>query len=116
MGQTKSKLLILDEAQPDTKESCQYTLKSFGAETWKQTSAELAITFDNIRQFPQTGYVPAELAEFGGLNFREGLSGQKRVKYEVRNDTIYIPFVTDTRTPTPEKAHHNGECRFPIRN
>ncbi|MGF6782500.1 type II toxin-antitoxin system RelE/ParE family toxin [Paraburkholderia sp. GAS334] len=97
MGQAKLKLLILDEAQEDTKDLRRYILKSFGAETWEQTSAELTVTFSNIRQFPQSGYVPAELADFGGLNFREALSGQNRVIYEVRDDTIYIHVVTDTR-------------------
>lgn len=97
MGQAKLKLLILDEAQEDTKDLRRYILKSFGAETWRQTSAELAVTFDNIKQFPQSGYVPAELSDFGGLNFREVLSGQNRVIYEVRDATIYIHVVTDTR-------------------
>lgn len=49
------------------------------------------------QRFPQSGYVPAELLDFGGLNFREALSGQNRVVYEVRDDTIYIHVVTDTR-------------------
>ncbi|REG48470.1 plasmid stabilization system protein ParE [Paraburkholderia sp. BL6669N2] len=97
MGQTKFKLLVLDEAQEDTKDLRRYILKSFGAQTWKQTSAELAVTFDNIRQFPQSGYVPAELSDFGGLNFRETLSGHNRVIYEVRDNTIYIHVVADTR-------------------
>ncbi len=97
MGQAKFILLVLDEAQEDTKDLRRYILKSFGAQTWKQTSAELAVTLGNIRQFPHSGYVPAELADFGGLNFREALSGQNRVIYEVRDDTIYIHIVTDTR-------------------
>jgi len=75
MGQAKLNLLILDEAQEDAKYLRRYILKSFGAETWKQTSAERTVTFGNIRHFPQSGYVPAELADFGGLNFREALSG-----------------------------------------
>lgn len=97
MGQASLKLRILDEAQEDTKDLRRYILRHFGAETWKQTSAQLADTFANIRQFPQSGYVPAELSDFGGLNFREALSGQNRVIYEVRDDTIYIHVVTDTR-------------------
>src|ERR1700759_3605679 len=97
MGQTKFKLQVLDEAQEDTKDLRRYILKNFGTQTWKQTSAELGLTFGNIRQFPQSGYVPAELSDFGGLNFREVLSGQNRVIYEVRDDTICIHVVTDTR-------------------
>lgn len=97
MAQMKCKLLILDEAQEDTKDLRRYILRSFGAETWKQTTAQLAVTFENIRQFPHSGYVPAELSDFGGLNFREALSGQNRVIYEMRGDTIYIHVVTDTR-------------------
>lgn len=97
MAQAKLKLLILTDAQEDTKDLRRYILKSFGAQTWKQTSAELAATFENIRQFPQSGYVPAELADFGGLHFREMLSGQNRVIYEVRGGTIYIHVITDMR-------------------
>ncbi|HEX7911687.1 MAG TPA: type II toxin-antitoxin system RelE/ParE family toxin [Paraburkholderia sp.] len=97
MAQTKFMLLILEEAQEDTKDLRRYILRSFGAETWKQTSAQLAVTFENIKRFPQSGYVPAELSDFGGLNFREALSGQNRVIYAVRGDTIYIHVVTDAR-------------------
>jgi plasmid stabilization system protein ParE len=73
MGPSKLQLLVLDEAQQDTRELRRYILKNSGAETWKQTSAELAVTFATIRQSPQSGYVPAELSDFGGLNFREAL-------------------------------------------
>src|SRR5258707_4089896 len=97
MGQAKLKLLILDEAQEDTKDLRRYILKSFGAEMWKQTSAQLAVTFGNIRQFPQSGYVPAELSDFGGLNFREALSRRNQGIYEVRDGTTYIHVVTHTR-------------------
>jgi toxin ParE1/3/4 len=97
MAQKKLKLLILEGAQEDAKDLRRYILRSFGAETWKQSSAQLAVTFENIRQFPQSGSVPAELAEFGGLNFREALSGQNRVIYEVRANAIYIHIVTDSR-------------------
>jgi toxin ParE1/3/4 len=97
MAQTKFKLQILAEAQEDTKDLRRYILRSFGAETWKQTSTQLVVTFGNIRRFPHSGYVPAELSDFGGLNFREALSGQNRVIYEVRDDMIYIHVVTDTR-------------------
>ncbi|MFL9935683.1 type II toxin-antitoxin system RelE/ParE family toxin [Paraburkholderia sp. RL18-103-BIB-C] len=69
MAQTKFKLLILEEAQEDTKDLRRFILRSFGAETWKQTSKQLAGTFGDLRRFPQSGYVPAELSDFGGLNF-----------------------------------------------
>ena len=83
MARTKLKPLILEEAQENTKDSRRYIPKSFGVETWKQTCAQLTVTFENIRQLPQSDYIPAELSDFGGLNFREVLSGQNRVIYEV---------------------------------
>ncbi|WP_454875029.1 hypothetical protein [Paraburkholderia xenovorans] len=46
---------------------------------------------------PSKRYVPAELADFGGLNFREALSRQNRTIYEVRDDTNYLHVVADTR-------------------
>lgn len=97
MEQAKLMLLILDEAQEDTKDLRRYILKSFGVERWKHASAELTITFGKIRQFPQSGYVPAEPADFGGLNFRGALSRQNRTIYEVCDETIYIHVVADTR-------------------
>ncbi|MFM0342284.1 hypothetical protein [Paraburkholderia fungorum] len=72
-------LLAVDDAQEETTDFRRYMLESFGAETWKQTASELAVTFGYIRQFPPNGYVPAELSDFGGLNFREALSGQNRM-------------------------------------
>jgi toxin ParE1/3/4 len=49
MGQAKLMLLILDEAQKNTRDLRRYILRSFGVETWKHASAELTITFGNIR-------------------------------------------------------------------
>jgi toxin ParE1/3/4 len=57
----------------------------------------VAVTFGNIRQLPQSGCVPAELADSGGLNFREMLSDQNRAVNELPDDTIDIHVVTDTR-------------------
>lgn len=97
MAQMKFKLLILEDAQEDMKDLRRYIVRGFGAETWKPTSVQLAVTFESIKVSPQSGFVPAELSDFGGLSCREALSGQNRIIYEVRGDTIYIHVVTDTR-------------------
>jgi toxin ParE1/3/4 len=60
-------------------------------------STELDVTFENIRQFLQGGYIPAGPSDFGGLNFREALRGQNRLVYEVRDDAIYIHLIIDMR-------------------
>lgn len=44
---------------------------------------------------PAARVCPGELSDFGGLSFREALSGQHRVIYAMRGDTIYIHVVTD---------------------
>ncbi|MCA8486707.1 type II toxin-antitoxin system RelE/ParE family toxin [Burkholderia multivorans] len=87
-----------------------YILRRFGAETWKQASSQLAVTSENIRQFPQRGYVPTELSDFDDLNFREALSGENRVIYEVRGDTIYIHVMTDTRRDLRTLLHKRLMC------
>ncbi|MGF6995484.1 toxin ParE1/3/4 [Paraburkholderia sp. GAS32] len=97
MVQTQSKLLILERHKRIRKICVATSSRASGAEMWKQTSTQLTATFGNIRQFPQRGYVPAEFSDFGGLNFREALSGRNRVIFEVRDGTIYIHCVADTR-------------------
>ncbi|SAL87106.1 Plasmid stabilization system protein [Caballeronia choica] len=88
---------ILPTARIGIDELRTYIVRTFGWETWRQTSAQLQETITHMRQFPESGHVPAELEGFGDDNFRQVLSGKNRIIYQVRDDTLYIHLVVDTR-------------------
>jgi toxin ParE1/3/4 len=74
-----------------------YVVRTFGWETWRQTSAQIQETIRHVRQFPESGHVPAELEGFVDDNFGQVLSGKNRIIYQVRDGTVYIHLVVDTR-------------------
>ncbi|BDC42591.1 Plasmid stabilization system protein ParE [Paraburkholderia steynii] len=88
---------ILPTARISIDELRSYIVRTFGWETWRQTSAQLQETVAHIRQFPESGHVPAELEGFVDDSFRQAISGKNRIIYQVRDDTIYIHLVVDTR-------------------
>jgi hypothetical protein len=51
----------------------------------------------SIGQFPESGHVPAELEGFVDDSFLQALFGKNRIIYQVRDDTIYVHLVVDTR-------------------
>ncbi|SAK51590.1 hypothetical protein AWB77_01323 [Caballeronia fortuita] len=74
-----------------------YIVRTFGWETWRETSAQLQEAIAQIRQFPESGHVPVELEGFADGTFRQVLSGKNRVIYQVRDDVLYVHLVCDTR-------------------
>ncbi|MDR5784663.1 type II toxin-antitoxin system RelE/ParE family toxin [Caballeronia sp. LZ065] len=74
-----------------------YIVRTFGWETWLQTSEHLQATITQIRQFPESGHIPPELEGFANETYRQVLSGKNRIIYQVRSDVLYIHIVCDTR-------------------
>ena len=91
------KYRILPTARIGIDELRNYVVRTFGWETWRQTSAHLQETITQIRQFPESGHVPAELEGFVDETFRQALSGKNRIIYQVREDVLYIHLVCDAR-------------------
>ena len=52
-------------------------------------------------QYPDGGHMPAELEGFVDERFRQALSGRNRIIYQVRDDTVFIHLVVDTRRDLP---------------
>jgi len=90
------KYRVLPTARIGIDELRSYIVRAFGWETWRQTSAQLQDTIAQIRQFPDSGHLPAELEGFVDA-FRQVLSGKNRIIYQVRGDTVFIHLVIDTR-------------------
>ena len=91
------KYRILPTARIGIDELRSYVVRTFGWETWRQTSAHLQETITQIRQFPESGHVPAELEGFVDETFRQALSGKNRIIYQVREDVLYVHLVCDAR-------------------
>jgi toxin ParE1/3/4 len=92
---------ILPTARIGIDELRNYVAHTFGWQTWRQTSAQLQEAITRIRQYPESGHVPAELEGFFGDSFRQVLSGRNRIIYQVRDDTVFLHLVADTRRDLP---------------
>jgi toxin ParE1/3/4 len=91
------KYRIVPTARIGIDELRSYIVRTFGWDTWRQTSAQIQETIAQIRQFPESGHVPVELEGFADDSFRQVLSGKNRIIYQIRGDIVYIHLVVDVR-------------------
>ncbi|MBN3761619.1 type II toxin-antitoxin system RelE/ParE family toxin [Burkholderia sp. Ac-20365] len=96
---------ILPTARIGIEELRSYIVRTFGWETWRQTSVQIQQTIAHIRQFPESGHLPAELEGFIEDNFMQALSGKNRIIYQVRDDIVFIHLVVDTRRDLQALLH-----------
>ena len=91
------KIVILASAELDLHDLRAYIVKDFSAATWQKTFKQIKASIRNLASFPLLGSVPDELQTLNLTQYRQVLSGQNRIIYEVRQDTIYIHLVVDSR-------------------
>jgi toxin ParE1/3/4 len=91
------KIIILESAEHDLKELRSYVVKDFSQETWQKTFDRLKDTIRNLKTFPYAGSIPEEFEKINLSQYRQVLSGMNRIIYEVRQDSVYIHLITDTR-------------------
>lgn len=96
---------ILPTARIGIDELRSYVVRTFGWETWRQTSAQLQETIALIRQFPASGHAPDELEGLFEDSFRQVLFGKNRIIYQVREDTVFVHLVADVRRDLPSLLH-----------
>jgi plasmid stabilization system protein ParE len=96
------KVVILESAQADLLELRSYIVKYFSVTTWQATYAKLKLAIRNLARFPQLGGIPDELETLNLTQYRQILSGMNRVIYEVRQDTVYVHLIVDTRRDLKE--------------
>jgi toxin ParE1/3/4 len=90
-------VVILESAEHDLKELRAYILKNFSVEIWHTSYAKIKEVIRSLQNFPQAGSIPEEIASLNLTQYRQVLVGMNRVIYEVRQDTIYIHIIVDTR-------------------
>jgi len=92
---------VLPTARISIDELRTYIVRAFGWDTWRQTSAQIQEAITHIRRFPESGHVPAELEGFIEDGFRQALSGKNRIICQVRDGTVFVHLIVDTRRDLP---------------
>ena len=91
------KIVILESAELDLKDLRSYIVKDFSAGTWQKTFKQIKASIRKLASFPLLGSIPNELQTLNLTQYRQLLSGMNRIIYEVRQDTIYIHVIVDSR-------------------
>jgi plasmid stabilization system protein ParE len=91
------KIVILESAELDLKDLRSYIIKEFSARTWQKTFKQIKTSIRQLASFPMLGSIPDELQTLNLTQYRQVLSGMNRIIYEVRQDTVYIHLIVDTR-------------------
>jgi toxin ParE1/3/4 len=91
------KIIILESAEHDLKELRSYIVKNFSQETWQTTFERIKEAIRNLKTFPYAGSIPEEFEKINLSQYRQVISGMNRIIYEVRQDSVYIHLIADTR-------------------
>jgi len=94
---SRMRVLLLASAEQDVKELRSYILKNFSRLTWQTSYGQLKESIRNLATFPYLGRIPDELEALQLTQYRQILVGKNRVIYEVRQDTVFIHAIIDTR-------------------
>ncbi|MNL40663.1 Plasmid stabilization system protein [compost metagenome] len=95
------KVVILQSAETDLKELRAYLVKQFSTQTWQTTYASLKTAIRHLGLQPYSGSIPEEIEKLNLSQYRQVLSGMNRVIYEVREQTVYIHIIADSRKSLP---------------
>jgi len=90
-------VVLLQSAEQDLKELKTYMIKNFNNDAWQMSYQKIKESIKTIQRFPQSGKIPEELEKLNLSQYRQILAGMNRVIYEVRQQTIYIHIICDTR-------------------
>jgi len=91
------KIVIFESAEHDLKDLRSYVVKNFSTVVWHGNYAKLKESIRNLKTFLLAGGIPDELAKLNLSQYRQVVSGQNRIIYEVRQDSIYIHMIVDVR-------------------
>lgn len=90
-------VVFLKSAEQEVKDLKSYVFKKFGKEAWQATLSRLRDSINTLQTHPNTGKIPDELGTLNPPQYREIVSGMNRIIYEIRQRTIYIHVVCDSR-------------------
>jgi len=95
------KVVILQSAQTDLKELRTYLIKQFSSQTWQSIYADLKTAILGLVDLPYSGSIPEEIEKLNLGQYRQIISGMNRVIYEVREKTVFVHIIVDSRKSLP---------------
>jgi len=95
------KVVILQSAETDLKELRTWLIKQFSTQTWQSTYTSLKSATRHLGTQPYSGSIPEEIEKLHLSQYRQILSGMNRIIYEVRDQTVYVHIIADTRKKLP---------------
>ncbi|BCT68164.1 type II toxin-antitoxin system RelE/ParE family toxin [Nitrosospira sp. NRS527] len=90
-------VVFLRSAEIDLKELKSDIVKNLGKETWQASYRRIQEALGTLQTSLFQGKMPEELGRLNLTQYRQVISGMNRIIYEVRQETIYIHVVCDTR-------------------
>lgn len=95
------KVVILQSAEIDLKELRTYLTKQFSTQIWQSTYTDLKTVIRDLGVQPYAGSIPEEIEKLNLSQYRQILSGMNRIIYEIREQTVYVHIIADTRKNLP---------------
>jgi toxin ParE1/3/4 len=91
------KTKLLESGEIELKRLRRYVVQAFGVSAWETSYAQIKGSVAHLRRYPASGHAVDVLGALSGERFREVISGQNRIVYEIKGDTIYVHLIVDTR-------------------
>nr|WP_253219605.1 type II toxin-antitoxin system RelE/ParE family toxin [Pseudomonas chlororaphis] len=87
----------MHSAETDLIELRTYLTQRFSTAIWQSSYGNLKQAIRQLATLPYAGVIPEELEQLHIGHYRQILSGMNRIIYEVRDATVYIHVIADTR-------------------
>jgi toxin ParE1/3/4 len=97
MTQRLLEVKLLASGEVELKRLRRYIVRAFGMSVWETSYAQIKASIAHLRVYPESGHVVDVIGSLTGDKFREVISGQNRVVYEVKDHTLYVHLIVDTR-------------------
>lgn len=91
------RVVILHSAKNDLKDIKSYLIREFSASTWQTSFEALKQAMRRLETQPYAGSIPEEIERLTMSQYRQVVSGMNRIIYEIREQTIYVHIIADTR-------------------
>ncbi|KAF1028646.1 MAG: hypothetical protein GAK37_02126 [Pseudomonas sp.] len=91
------RVVVLHSAKNNLKEIKFYVTRQFSTLTWQHTYESLKHSLRQLESQPYAGSIPEEIEKLNLSQYRQVVCGMNRIIYEVRDKTVYVHIIVDTR-------------------
>ncbi len=93
----KYQVLVLPKAEEDLKEIYSYLINKFSKKEWHDAYKKIKHSILQLSSFPESGALFSEVQQLSLTQYRQVIAGMNRIIYEIRNNTVYIHIICDSR-------------------